>query len=672
MEGIKIINKILYVSYAFLKEKGVTQASIEKWSCRKVTTKKRIDGQTYVQYDSIPEPTKKKLPSKIDLEAEINLVKHEQKIDTFLEGMLNAHRIGYIKHTTPYTAKFPTLDRGKINKAAQYHEVWQYILDNGGKDSLALFNAFNKVFPNKYVTYNSFCNAKSKAVKNGAEFMAIDQRWFTTRLNIKKISVVNEYWAASIIGIGKKYSNRYVWDKLCILCKESGLTPPSLSWVDKYRKQILKKNYSVNESRNGKSAASATQMTFATMKHALYANDQWQMDGWTLPFWVKYEKGYDRFTIVIVRDAKSKRIIGSAVGISENTIVIMAALKKAIINTGCLPYEILTDNHSFNQTKEAAYFKDAIAKVGTQYTVTYSPTHKSIIERYNKHLDSLCKGYYGYLGEGIKSKNVDAHPSQETIDEYGKNQLCENEIRLIAIKIVDDFNNSILPKEGKTPNQLFEESEKPNCFSLTVFDRAKILLAQTESKVSRGQITIKRGFDKYEYQLPSELYSKYNNETVLVHYEDLNECVYLFEKETEKPIIELKPKLMIHGAKANQSENDKELLNKNKGRMAGIKSKADKELDKLSEDANKINPNAVAQLNRLTTPKNIIKELEQNEQLQKLAEEEGIKLEKVVIPERSNELKNDRHNPNKKVNESPFNPTNNEMKKIPRNQFKQD
>ena len=254
------------------------------------------------------------------------------------------------------------------------------------------------------------------------------------------------------------------------------------------------------------------------------------------------------------------------------------------------------------------------------------------------------------------------------LDDYLKNPLSEEEIKLIGIKIVEDFNNGILPKEGKTPNQLFEESEKPHCFTLSVFDRAKILLAQTESKISRGQITIKRGFDKHEYQLPADLYAKYNNEMVLVHYEDLNECIYVFEKDTEKPITELKPKAIIHGAKANQNENDVELLNKNKGRLAGIKSQADKANEKLFNDAQSINPDAYILLNQVTTPKHILKEVQQNADLKRLAEIENVELKKVVIPSRNNELDNDSFKPKKKVNDSPFQPPkDHKMIKIPRN-----
>ncbi len=627
------------------------------------------DGKAFVKYDVLPPFTKLLLTSKSHLLSEYHLQQHETKVDDHFVNLHTAYEKGYIQHLETFKAELTTVERRKINAAAKLYAVWLYIIENAGRDSRTLYSAFNKIYPGKYKCYNSFANAKSKAVKNGVKAMAIDQRWFTTPLNIKEVSVVNKYWAAALISIGKKYSNRNVWKKLCELCSKSNETPPSLAWVHKYRTDILKKNYSINESRNGKEAASAKQKTFATMIHAENANDQWQMDGWTLPFWVdvptKKEKRYcNRFVIVIVRDAHSKKIIGSAVGETENTLVIMAALRKAIVNTGCIPFEILTDNHSFNQTKEAAYFKEEIGKIGTQFTVTHSPTHKAIIERYNRHLDTLCKEYYGYVGEGIKSKNVDAHPNQETIDEYAKNQLSEGEIKLLGVKLVEDFNNDILPKIGKTPNQLFEESKKPNCFNLTVFDRIKILTAQTECKVSRGQINIKRGMVTHEFQLPAALNPTYNSKTVMVRYEDLQECIYLYDIATDEAITELKPKAVIHGAKANQTETDIELMNKNKGRLTGVKTQAKKQVEDLTAAALETNPEAYEKLNRVTTPKNILQQLEQNADLKRLAIDEGINVKLIHVPDRKSELDNESFKPKKKVNESPFHVANNVITKV--------
>lgn len=550
----------LYLSYKYLESKGIPSATIWDWKQKRVCNVHSFDNRSFVVYDEIPKRSRQRLPEKVELIALVNLEQHNEKVDEYYRSLYYANTKGFIKHIDYYKEKYPNLTREKINEISKAHAVWEYIIEltveGMNRDTSGLYRAFNKVYPNKYKSYNCFANTKKRAIDNGAEFVAVDKRLFTTPINVKKINVVNQFWVRGLISAGKKYSNRTVWEKLCELCNNSNEIPPSLSWVDKYRKSILDKNISVFDSRNGKDSTKAKQLPYASMKAAMNANDQWQMDGWTLPFWVDNGTKFCRYIIVIVRDSYSKKIIGSAVGESENTLLIMAALKDAIINTGCLPFEILTDNHSFNQTKEAAHFKEAIGKIGTHFTVSSNPQHKSIIERYNQHLDRLCREYYGYTGEGIKSKNIDARPKQELIDEYAKNQITVNEITLIGIKIVTDFNDSILPKESKSPNTLYAESETPNCFTVDVFDRVKILTARTEIKVNRGQLNIKRGNTKYEYQLPANLYHEYNNKLVTIRYEELNECIYLYDNITDEAIVELYQKPKIHGAKANQTDAD--------------------------------------------------------------------------------------------------------------------
>ena len=86
------------------------------------------------------------------------------------------------------------------------------------------------------------------------------------------------------------------------------------------------------------------------MLNAQNANSQRQIDGWRLPF---YMKGFETLTLFWVIDSYSKRVLGSFIDSSENTETILKGLASAVKETGVLPFEIVSDNHSFNQTKEA-------------------------------------------------------------------------------------------------------------------------------------------------------------------------------------------------------------------------------------------------------------------------------------------------------------------------------
>lgn len=669
MEGIIIVSNKLYVSYSFLRSYKVSQKDLENWSCRKVTIKKIVDGQTFVLFDSIPEKRRIELPSKIDLIAEYHLQQHENKVDAHLIALNIALTDGYIKHREPLKAKYPTLENKKINKAAKLLAVWTYIIDEVGCDVAKLYNAFNKVYPNKYGSYNSFANAKSKATKNGAEFMAIDQRWFTTPLNIKVVSVVNKFWSSELIKLGNKYSNRIVWKKLGILCSNKGLDAPSLSWIGKYRNRLLESDINAYESRYGREVTQRSQQPFVTMEQVPMANSQWQLDGKVLSVYVTNKERYEKYTMVIVMDSHSRKIVGHAVGSSENTIVIMAALRNAVTNTGYLPKEILTDNHSFNQTKEAAYFKSAIAEIGTEFTVTSNPQWKSLIECHNKQIDKALSEYYGFTGIGIKSKSNDAQPKQELLNEFGKNQYSDESVKALGVAVVNEFNDTILAKFSKTPNALYDESSKDVSFIMNLSDRIKVLTPQTEMKVSRGQITIKRGQATYEYLLPVNLFSSYNNKTVKVRYEDLGEGIYLYEKDTDLFITDLMPKTKINGSKAHQTESDIEEFYKNKGRLMGIKAIAKKKSDQLEEMAKKINPNVHEELDKVKTPKHIMQELEKNAHLRREVEDLGINIKTMEAPNKVRTFVEPKST-TKKPNTAPFAPKNHVMKKYQKNDYR--
>ena len=654
----------LYLSYAYLKKCGVTEAAIKNWVQRKTCKGLLRDGLAYLNYDEIPAPTRKKLPRKIDLEAECHLQEDTAKVDKHYAPLYHAYTKGWIQILPQYKEKYPTVQLEKLQEAAKMHAMWHYIISENIKDHTCLFKAFDKVYPGRYASANVLSNKKGEAKKEGIEAVAFKKTIVTAKNNIKKVSTLNKFWVAEVIRLGTKFTPIQTWRKICDVCEKSGEDKPSHSWVNKFQTDILKGNYTVFEDRYGKAAA-VKQMIIATMDNATYANDLWLLDGWTLPFWVD---GFKRYVIVVVKDAHSKKIIGFAIGETENTVVIMEALRNAIINTGCLPYQIVTDNHAWNATSENKNFKEEISRIGTKYTVTHIPTHKAIIERGFGYLNALCKEHWGYIGEGIKSKNRDAHPKQELLDQYAKRPITATDVKGIGFEIVDCFNGNILKKEGKSPNQLYDESEKPNCFIVDVFQRVKILTSKTEIKVNRGQVTIKRGLGIYEYQLPAELFEKYNNRVVTVRYEDLSEGIYLYDKVTDTPITELSPKQKIHNALANMTEDDTDLMNKHTGRKKGIISHSKKSLEKLRDAALEDNPEAVELLNPVTLPKELAKECRERGSLKKYAEDNGIDLKKIPTNAERGIKTISAAPAKKKVNESPFQPSkDHKMIKIPRN-----
>ena len=119
--------------------------------------------------------------------------------------------------------------------------------------------------------------------------------------------------------------------------------------------------------RNGNDEWIYNELPYAGIARASAPGGQWQIDGWRLPF---YMDGFKTLTIFAVLDAHSGKVVGYHVDRTENSETILKGLENAVNNTGTLPQEIVSDNHSFNQTKEADSLKEALERLGCKWTVT--------------------------------------------------------------------------------------------------------------------------------------------------------------------------------------------------------------------------------------------------------------------------------------------------------------
>lgn len=631
---IHIEDEELYLSKQYLKS-FVTVKAIEAWNRIVDVVIIKVDSEIFFLYKSIPLRTRKKLPTSDKIISQETKRSVRQRLTELL------HDAYYFKHTK-YSSIYSTdsiLTVAQVTKFSRLHSAFQTIIDlknnEGFRDLQILFNVFNDLFPNKYKSKNALSNALRQAAADGIMSVAMDKRVFgnNNEQSNTKLNPVTQYWMANLSAHPRKFSNPKILEFITIACKEKSYPHPSLSWVKKSRKKLLK-NVDVYGSRYGKSLLNK-KMPFATLEHATYSNDQWQMDGWTLPFWSKGEKFFHRYTLVRLIDNNSKKVVGYSVGKSENTPLIIEAIRDAVNKTGILPFEILTDNHAFNKTNEAKNLIAFLTKKGVIWTVTENAQHKAIVERYNQALDVLCKDYYGYIGQGVRSKSDEALAKPEMIDQYIKNLIPENEIYARSIAIVESYNKQIKSK-GKSPNDLFTENANPHPITVSLFERAELCTMQTEKLIRRGQITFKIGVIKYEFQLPAALFEIHNDTTVKVHYEDLREGVYLFDKKTGESIAYLEPKAKINGAKINQTDSDIHLLNKHTGRIKGIKSQHTKQMEILTERALEMDPDAFERVNALTTPKNVKQEMEENSSLRRIAEAKGLNMQTLHVPERFN------------------------------------
>lgn len=499
-----------------------------------------------------------------------------------------------------------TKNQEKAISSAEFHailiranELYKDGIVNKKCSSLAsVYAAFNNVYPGRY-SYHNFARNMRQINKEGVERFVIDHR----SGNNHKINDVIRKWLLDAMSSGKKYGPTQIYRFICELCMEHGYSAPSLSWIKTNYYHMLPM---VGKNRKGADEWNYSDLPYAGILRASAPGGQWQVDGWRLPF---YTKEFKTLMLFVVKDAYSGKIVGYNVDFSENTESILKGLENAVATTGTLPQEIVSDNHSFHKTMEAAYFKEAIEKSGCVWTVSSNPRHKGIVERgFGVFGTKFCKTMYGYVGEGIRTRRTNGRTSQELMDKYHRHNafLTEEQIKLIAIDVVDRYNASASDTDNISPNERYEASRNIG-FPVDDMQRMVLFVRKGEYTVRKGQINIARSGVTYEYQLDKELFILLNNKKVAVRYVDYDR-IYLFDVKTDAPLGSIARKQYAHGALCDRTDEDIKILNKHKGRLNGIKTAFKRQQMELARRAEAIDPEAAYAMNAKLSPKNILEE----------------------------------------------------------------
>lgn len=659
---VEFIDGKIYIAYSsLLEEFNIPKGSIKNWINRNIGKPIYIFNYAYINYDDIPTPTRSKLPSKGEFIAQYRSKQADVMTDQYFIQMEDAYLKGFIKYRDIYTN---LVKPNEVTSYAQKHAVWEVILrlhnmKKSRKYTISFRNiweAYRRIYPDGFV-YNRMNPAINKAKTQGIPALLVKQSGGHNRLDDPML----DKWILDALSSGKAYSQYYIHQLIIELCKQYNYYTPSITWV---KKRCNALQPIVFDKTFGTDKGTYTKLPYAGIMRAENPNSQWQIDGYTLPF---YMEDFEKLTLFVVKDAFSGRIVGYEIARSENTETILKGIENAVNNTGYLPFEIVSDNHSFNKTKESGYFKEAIARIGTTWTVSENPRYKSIVERgFKTFAEKFLKNEYGYIGEGIKTRNRKGRTSQDLFDKYYAKKsgfLTEEQVKMIGIRCVEAFNNHI-GKDGKSPVMRYNETAQPHSFKVDKIDCLHLFVRANEKTIRQGQINIERSGFRYEYQLSAELYETCNDKKVKVRYSDFDE-IHLFDLQTDKYIGSVPRKQCAHGAKADQTKEDINILTRHSGRLKGIKAKQKQRQVEIAKAAALIDPDAAYAMNAKLTPKDIIKEFEQNGALREQAERLGVNLDTVTNIPAFSEVQTERHDTKRhKRRESPFTSANHTVTKL--------
>lgn len=638
-------NDKLYCSYSFL-EQFIPKKTIEDWKQRGICERIYQDGNAYIDYDTTPTPSRSKLPSKSDLiylakqakkEEQYNRVKQIflSAIDEYKSDFINElnRRFGN-KLEGAYKIHIAT----KASCFKKYFEVKRSLPDQTtvrrvinelcGIENKDLDYTFIIDIREKYQKSHNecFCILKSKIVKSGYDYIGVLVDTKKHSSNRKGVTSFEPHvWdrITYFLSDDRKFNSAEVYSLVTEELHQSGLNykVPCSRFIKK-RLDTLMKDHKFRVERLGEKEAAKylPNQLFEKVKHT---NQLWYIDGWVLPFWVNGDKKFERWVLVRVIDVCSGFILSYKVGKSENTELIMGALKDAIATTGCIPTQLVMDKHSASKTLDYKHFEATAWKLGCNVINTHKATDKPEIERHNKYLNSILKIYPEWLGEGISAK-LPTRRAEETYKELAKtkNQLTPNEVTVRALAACEKFNtkNTSLNK-GKTPNAVFEQTESKGI----QVDYATQIQLMTDPKkyiVRHHQITIYKGGLREIYTLPVGL-TELEGQKVTAHYEDFGGEIYLFDKEGNC-LTSLQPAKRV--SKILNERREEQQKPKTLGTKKGIVSQSEKNGALADHPENlKTMPSTLIQKDAFT-------EIQSSSDLQQFAKRENLKPEKTHKP----------------------------------------
>lgn len=565
MNNIIELGGEVYVLISFLEKYGVSSHTINNGTSRNrrrktifyehfhdSVNKKKI----WLKYSSLPIQllNSHKLPPIQDLMEVVEKEDENKTTDLIRNKLLFAYENGYRKFIKYYLGVFH--EKEIVELYARTHSLFSNCLElkQFGIHIKDIFPEYIKFGELQFQTKNikSFYKKLLDYELNGGQIF-IHKNYGSIRekykLTEKHFSKIEELYRNS-----KMFTGREIHERLNIWAVKNGYSKVSISAI----KNVMVNNEFQNRNRiyrNGDEWKKRIFDPFILREKPEYNGTLWQIDGSRLqiPYLNKGKPGFLNY--FVIHDVHSGKIVGYSLDKSENSNMIVEAIKMAVENCRYTPMEIVSDSTGSFKSTRFTILKEHLSLLGTQFRKHYpeNPRDKGQVERFvGSFQTTVCKNIDGYIGEGIKSRRVDARPSNKVIREALKpsNLRSEKELKELFPKLIEKYNNLKINNK-QSPNLIFDISKKDeyapdvsdNDFSLMFWNRIH------EYKIKNSMILITEGsFRKQTYQYiidDLDLRIRLNQRKVLVCYsKDKRSCIKLFD-ENENHIIDVKRTMPI-------------------------------------------------------------------------------------------------------------------------------
>lgn len=366
----------------------------------------------------------------------------------------------------------------------------------------------------------------------------------------------------------------------------------------------------------------------------------WLMDGTRFQF--AYKGGHDKYnflTYYIVVDGYDKKIIGYSYDDGENTEMVTDAFESACRLKNYLPTEIISDNSPAYRTKEYSRMITEADRMGVVWRINSNknPRDNSYVERtFGVIQEKYCKKYDGYVGDGIKSRNINGRPAPEEISKFLKNKNLRTREEVVELlkQIILEYNNSAdrkkLRKKDEFELKLYGK-RNINPIPLNSSKYVKLFWAIKELKLQYGMITFQISNKVHYYNIYDEnVIKNYHGCLIRVRYNknDLS-VIMLFELNSDEYICTLKEYRQIPKAIKERDDNQNRILFSNSQKVKNMEmelKRGTKQIEEKSKENWENVPPELAEFTALSKPirENSEKEIVNNE-LEKFTEVEKIR-----------------------------------------------
>ncbi|WKN42200.1 integrase catalytic domain-containing protein [Tunicatimonas pelagia] len=570
-----LIGDIPHISREYMRRHGIEDGAIRQDQRRDREKGTNRWSQNYIQYKDIPGPTKESLPDRESIVAEIELEATKSKLAGQNQKLreqvfrLNEAVSKWQKHRNQVMndIRCKDLTSHEIKQVCRKVALYRELLVMKKEGVRGRFEAYQQVSITNYKKFKNDSSLSRKLTIAEQDVVGAILHQGRGNSNSRKTTKEHEEWIIFYSTIGKAYSPSQILERVNCLCGIYELNEISLSSVKRVRN--IPNNHELIE------VFDRDQSTRTTLKLALplHAGDQYQVDEYKLEFYYDDERTngsqWNTMYLFTVMDVYSRKIVAYNFNEVSDRWLFLSTLKMAVKLYGFLPHEIVSDNHSANQTFEVKDFKDALDKLEVTWTVDSNPRRKAVLERWHDTFQNSMKHYFGFKGGSPKDKRQGSRPAERLLKLYTKrsNVRDRNGLILLAMEGIERYNNTPLPKrKGKTPNELFKESKKPNVVPVDDETLINLFWLKAEETIRDSKVVFTRQKITHEYPLAfasHEIRQQWNNQKVIVCYDEKDYSeIFILDPSNRRLITSLKEMPNLHGDKANQTKEDLDYMAK--------------------------------------------------------------------------------------------------------------